>query len=90
MTKRAKLEIIRDILRIIKENDNFIKPTPLLRKSGLSSKNFKEYYLELTKRALLKEVSGKEDKTFVILTDKGFNFLERYNTIIEFIEEFEL
>jgi len=42
--KRNKLEIIQDILKIIKQNHNSIKPTPLLRKSNLSSSRFNEYF----------------------------------------------
>jgi predicted transcriptional regulator len=89
MGKRAKLEIIKDILRIIKENRNSIKPTPLLRKSQLTSASFKEYYVELLNRNLVNEIgSGRERK--VTLTEKGFKFIEKYKAIIDFIEEFEL
>jgi predicted transcriptional regulator len=89
MAKRAKLEIIKDILKVIQENRNSIKLTPLIRKSKLSSAGFKEYYLELIQRNLVKEVgSGRERK--VSLTERGMKFLEKYRTIIEFIDEFEL
>ena len=88
MVKRGKLEIMRDILNIIQQNKNFIKPTPLLRKSGISSARFKEYYLELLERQLIKEISQKDKH--VILTEKGFKFLERYKVIVDFIDEFEL
>ncbi|MCK9568154.1 winged helix-turn-helix domain-containing protein [Candidatus Pacearchaeota archaeon] len=89
MAKRAKLEIIKDILRIIQENRNSIKPTPLLRKSMLSSGSFKEYYAELIQRNLVKEIGlGRERK--ISLTERGMKFLEKYRTIIDFIDEFEL
>lgn len=89
MSKRAKLEIMRDILKIIQNNRNSIKPTPLLRKSGLSSQRFKEYYLELLEKKLLKEETRHSGR-FIILTEGGFRFLEKYKTIVEFIEEFNL
>jgi len=89
MVKRAKLEIIKDILRIIQENRNSIKPTPLLRKSGLSSLGFKEYYIDLLKSGLVKE-TGEIKERKISLTEKGFKFLEKYKTIIDFIDEFEL
>jgi predicted transcriptional regulator len=89
MIKRGKLEIIKDILKIIKENKNSIKPTPLLRKSGLSSTRFKEYYTDLTEKELVKEITDGKDK-YVCLTDKGFKLLEKYKAIVDFIEEFEL
>ena len=89
MTKRAKLEIIKDILKIIQDNRNSIRLTPLLRKSKLSSLGFKEYYTELINRRLIEEI-GSERERRVSLTDRGFKFIEKYKTIIEFIDEFEL
>jgi len=90
MVKRGKLEIMKDILSIILGNRNLIKPTPLLRKSGLSSRGFKEYYNELLERNLIKEISDENQDKQIVLTEKGFKFLERYKTIIGFIEEFDL
>jgi predicted transcriptional regulator len=89
MAKRAKLEIMRDILNLIRNNKT-IKPTPLLRKAGLSSRGFKEYYTELLERNLVKEIIQDSQDKHIILTEKGYKFLERYKTIIEFIDEFEL
>ncbi len=90
MVKRGKLEIIRDILKIIQDSRNKIKPTPPLRKSMISSGRFKEYYSELLSRELIKEVVSENGEKFVVLSEKGFRFIERYKTIIEFIDEFEL
>ena len=90
MVKRGKLEIIRDILRIIQDSRNSIKPTPLLRKSNLSSKIFKTYYMELIEKKLIQVAPTRDNEIFISLTEKGFKFLERYHTIIDFIEEFEL
>jgi len=90
MAKRGKLDIMRDMLNIIRDNRNSIKPTPLLRKSNISSKRFKEYYNELLEKGLLKSVQDKKGNKFIFLTEKGLRFLEKYRTIIEFIDEFEL
>lgn len=90
MAKRGKLEIVRDILNIIRDNKNSIRPTPLLRKSKLSSKVFQVYYSELIEKQLIQEVTSKNQETFISLTEKGFRFLERYKAIIDFIDEFEL
>ncbi len=87
MAKRNKLEIIKDILKIIQDNHS-IKPTPLLRRSNISSSRFKEYYLDLLKKELIKEIHGKNKK--IILTEKGHRYLKKYSTIINFIDEFEL
>jgi len=90
MTKRGKLEIRRDILELVRDNRNSIKPTPLLRKSQLSSKIFQNYLAELIEKGLIQEIPNKNGETFISLTEKGFKFLERYKVIVDFIEEFEL
>jgi len=90
MVKGGKLEIMKDILKIIQENKNSIKSTPLLRKSKISSTRFKEYYSELINRKLIKEIIDNKQDKFIVLTDNGFRFLERYKIILDFIDEFEL
>lgn len=90
MMKRGKLEIMRDILKLIREGKNLIKPTPLLRKSGLSSASFKEYYAELLDKKLVKEITDEHHEAHIILTEQGFKFLERYKAIVDFIDEFDL
>ena len=90
MVKRGKLEIMRDVLKIIQDNRNSIKPTPLLRKSQMSSAGFKEYYVELIEKGLIREIIDEKQDKYVILTEKGFKFLERYRAIVDFIDEFEL
>lgn len=89
MAKRNRLEIIRDILKIVQEHKNSIKPTPLLRHSNISSAKFKEYFSELLRKEFIKEINTNDGKR-ITLTDKGFQYLEKYKTIIGFIEEFEL
>jgi len=89
MVKRGKLEIIKDILSIINKNRNSIKITPLIRQSNISSARFKEYFSELIEKKFVKEINHKGNK-FISLTEKGHRFLERYKTIITFIDEFEL
>ena len=89
MSKRNRLEIIFDILKIIQEHHNSIKRTPLLRYSNLSSQSFSEYYDELMRKGFIKEIENKK-KTYVTLTDKGFKYVEQYKTIIGFIDDFNL
>lgn len=88
--KRERFEVICDILKIIKDHHNSIKPTPLLRCSNLSSKRFSEYYKDLLKKSLIREVCDSSGRKFVTLTDKGFEFVEKYKLISGFIHEFEL
>ncbi|NMG83749.1 MAG: winged helix DNA-binding protein [Methanosarcinales archaeon] len=88
--KRDRLEVIYDILKIIRYHNNSIKPTPLLRYSNLSSQSFSEYLNELLEKGLLKEIIDEKGKKFLTLTDKGSKYLEKYKLILGFIEEFEL
>ncbi len=88
--RRDRLEVIHDILKIIQEHHNSIKPTPLLRYSNLSSNSFKDYFKELTQKDLVKEIIDKKGKKFITLTDNGFKYLEKYQTIKGFIKEFDL
>ncbi len=88
--KRDRLEVVSDILKIIRSNHNSIRPTPLLRYSNLSSQSFSEYYRELMEKGFITEVTDKNGRKYVTLTDKGFKFLEKYRLIMGFIDEFEL
>jgi predicted transcriptional regulator len=88
--KRERLEMIFDILNIIRNNQNSIKPTPLLRQSNLSSQSFTEYLNELLEKDLIKEITDENERKFLTLTDKGFKYLDKYKLILGFIEEFEL
>jgi len=88
--KRNRLEVIYDILKIIHDNNNSIRPTPLLRKSNISSARFQEYSSELLKNGFVKEIIDNKGTKFLTLTDKGFKYLEKYNSILNFINEFGL
>lgn len=88
--KRDRLEVIHDILKIIKENNNSIKPTPLLRFSNLSFNSYNDYFKELIKKEFIKEIEDKKTKKYITLTDKGFKYLEKYEIIKGFINDFEL
>jgi len=87
--KRDRLEIIRDILLIL-QNNRPIKRTPLLRKSNLSSQRFLEYFKELLEKELIIETTDSKGKKKISLTEKGSRYLEKYRTIVSFIDEFEL
>ena len=87
--KRERLEVIRDILNSIKDNRN-IKPTRLLYSSNLSPQMFKDYINELLLKEFIKlDIDEKEKKTFS-LTQKGYEFLEEYKIIENFVENFGL
>ena len=88
--KRERLEVIYDILNIICDHNNSIRPTPLLRFSNLSSSGFSEYYTELTAKGFIKEFKDAKGRMHVTLADKGFLYLEKYRLIVGFINDFEL
>jgi len=90
MAKRGRLEIIRDILKIIQENHNKIKLTPLLRKSNISSERFYSYLDELIQKGLVVRITDEKCNKCIKITEKGARYLEKYKTILGFIEEFEL
>ena len=89
MPKRERMEIIKDILEIIRDS-RAIKMTPLLRKSNLSSQRFVEYFQELIGKGFITEAVDRYGKKVYSLSEKGFRYLEKYRTIMGFIDEFEL
>ncbi|MFH1511487.1 MAG: winged helix-turn-helix domain-containing protein [Candidatus Woesearchaeota archaeon] len=88
--KRDRLEVIYDFLKIIQEHHNSIRPTPLLRKTNLSSQSYSEYYAEMLEKQFIKEIEDKNRRKYVTLTDKGFRYLNKYRMILGFINDFEL
>ena len=88
--KRERLEVIHDFLKIIQDNHNSIKPTPLLRKTNLSSQSFAEYFEELLNKEFIKEIRDKKGRKYITLTDRGFGYLQKYKMILGFIDEFQL
>lgn len=87
--KRDKLEVIHDILQIIKQNGNQIKPTPLLRFSNLSSQSFALYEEELLEKKLML-VQMENKKKFYKITEKGHRYLDQYQMIRTFMQDFDL
>jgi predicted transcriptional regulator len=88
MVKRGKLEIIKDILGIIRDS-KIIKVTPLIRRANLSTTGFKEYYREILEKEFVEERELKNGK-YILISEKGILFLEKYQSIKRFIEDFDL
>jgi predicted transcriptional regulator len=89
MKKRERLEIIYDILVLISNNHNQIKPTPLLRKSNLCSTQFEKYILELLEKELI-ETQVVDSKKHYKLTKKGFKYIDEYKSFLKMLKEFDL
>ncbi len=88
--KRERLEVIHDILSVIRDSGNNIKPTRLLYASNLSPQMFKDYLEELLGKRFIEQNEGGGSKKTYSLTKKGFDFLERYKAIVDFVENFGL
>ncbi len=67
-----------------------MKPTRLLYASNLSPQMFKDYLDELTQKKFIIELQDGKKKKYYSLTDKGFEFLQKYQEIRSFIENFGL
>jgi predicted transcriptional regulator len=89
--KRSKLEIVYDILRVIRDRNGRIKPTHILYKSNLSYQMMEEYLTELIGKGFIMEIVNKKDgkKTYAI-TEKGLNYLNKYRVITDFVGSFGL
>ena len=87
--KRERLEVIKDILKAIRDNRD-IKPTRLLYASNLSPQMFKDYINELISKNFIKlDIDEKDKKTFS-LARRGNDFLEEYRIIENFVDNFGL
>jgi predicted transcriptional regulator len=87
--KRERLEVIKDILNSIREKRR-IKPTRLLYASNLSPQMFKTYVDELLKKEFIFIEEDKKGKKEFLLSKKGFDFLQEYHIIENFVENFGL
>ena len=87
--KRTRLEVIRDILSVIKDRSGKIKPTHILYKSNLSHDMMEGYLNELIEKDFISEQRNAEGKRYSI-NEKGLRFLEKYRQIAEFSEGFGL
>lgn len=87
--KRDRLQVIHDILKVINEKNGRIKPTHILYKSNLSHQMMEEYLKELIEKEFIKVNKEKKGKTYS-LTEKGFEYLQKYRFIMEFTESFGL
>lgn len=87
--KRSRLQIIHDILRVIRERNGKIKPTHILYKSNLSHQMMEEYLNDLKDKDFIVEKKNGRSRTYII-TDKGINYLDKYSMIVDFTESFGL
>ncbi|MBD3209035.1 hypothetical protein GF367_01280 [Candidatus Woesearchaeota archaeon] len=90
--RRTRIDIISDILTSIQNKGGRIKPTHLLYKANLSYQLLSEYLEELQEKDLVAEemVGKKQTKKEILLTEKGYDFLDKYSQMRRFQESFGL
>jgi len=71
------------------EKGNKIKPTHLMYKSNLSHTQMKGYLEELMEKDFVQKVE-RNDYEYIIITDKGFEFLQKFKEMNEFKNAFGL
>lgn len=87
--KRSRIEIIYDMLLTISNKGGRIKPTHLMYKANLSHNQMKLYLDELMAKNLVEE-EAKDERKLLIITDKGFAFIQQFNQMKEFEKTFGL
>ena len=88
--KRERIDIIEDMLLSIKDKGGKIKPTHLMYKANLAHSQMNSYLEELIEKNFIEKTKNKGNNTYLILTDKGFKFIEKINEIKEFEKTFGL
>lgn len=87
--KRDRLDIIEDMLSAIQTKGGEIKPTHLMYKSNLSYGQMQSYLEELISKELIKKIS-RENNDYIIITDRGHEFVNKLKEMKEFETSFGL
>jgi len=88
--KRNRIEIINDMLSIIRDKGDTVKPTQIMYKANLSHEMLSTYIKELLTKEFIIEKKDKNERKTYTLTDKGFNFLKDYKMMQGFIGSYDL
>ena len=85
--KRDRISIIEDMLTSIQNKGGEIKHTHLMYKSNLSYNQMNSYLEELLQKDLVKKIK-KKNYDYIIITDKGFEFVNKIREMKEFEKTF--
>jgi predicted transcriptional regulator len=85
--KRGKPEIVFDILAAVQKNGGKIKPTRLLYSSNLSYARLKLYLESLIKQGLV-SIERTGEKNLILLSQKGYHFIDEYRKMKQLIDSF--
>ena len=88
--KRGRLEIIRDILSVVRDKGGKVRPTHILYRSNLSSEMLKQYIEELVEKEFLQVEQDKKKNKYYSLLPKGYNYIADYKVIKGFIDSYGL
>jgi predicted transcriptional regulator len=88
MKKRDKLEIMKDILQIIFDRGDRLKPTHIMYKANLSHQMLVEYTNELVEKSLIEIVD--DGRKIHRITNKGRDFLRDYKIMRGFMDSYGL
>ncbi len=78
-----------DMLLTVSNKGGRIKPTHLMYKANLSHTQMKLYLDELIAKNLIEE-QLKDERKMLVLTDKGFSLIQKFNQMREFEKTFGL
>lgn len=85
--RRSRLDIICDMLTSIQDKGGKIKPTHLMYKANLSHNLLNSYLEELIEKNMVKEMELNKYK-YLIITDKGMEFIQNIKKMKDFQEAF--
>jgi len=87
--KRSRTDIIGDMLDVIQGKRGEIKQTHLMYKSNLSYGQLTSYLEELVDKNFVQKVE-RESNFYILITDKGNEFLEKFREMKQFEKTFGL
>ena len=87
--KRNRTDIINDMLIAILDKGGEIKPTHLMYRANLSHGLMQSYLEEVIDKEMIRKID-KSNYTYLTITDKGCNFVEKFKEMKEFEKTFGL
>lgn len=87
--KRSRTDIIGDMLEVIQNKRGEIKQTHLMYKSNLSYGQLTSYLEELVDKHFVQKIE-RESNFYILITDRGNEFLEKFREMKQFEKTFGL